>query len=106
MSIISRWFTQEIKVSRRDPSPNWQTESVTLIGTIKGFVQPISGTLRTDLGRVAPNATHRLYCPFDDNLLMGDLLEDEAGQPFVVLWIQVGGIAGTGDHMEALLERK
>lgn len=69
--------------------------------TIRGFIQPVSGSENFSHLNLGQTVSARLYCPIETNLNYGDTIGDYR----VMYSFQPNGISGTEHHKEVLLSQ-
>lgn len=103
-SKMAMWFRDSFNVTRKNYTDTFGAEPFAAEGTIKGFMQPITGRLSQRLGKDAAEASHLLYCDTNAGIDVGDRITDTQNRVWIAQFVQVEGIAGIGDHQEIAVE--
>lgn len=104
-SRMARWFNELVEVYRKEAHEDWEAEPYLLNGTIKCFIQPITGRMATVRGKVSDGAAYRLFCPIGSDVDIGDRIIDSNKVQYIVLFVPPdSGISGVKDHLEIDLE--
>ena len=101
---LSDWFNSDFEVYRKVYEDQFNPESWDFVGTIKGFLQPRSGTIIFTEGSEKPTESLVLYTFATSDLQAYDRIKDADGVMYYVQFSQRHGIAGTDHHIEAFLE--
>jgi len=104
MSILKSWLTDTLEVSRKSYSDEFGTEPFTIVGTIPGLIQPVSGRFSQRSGKESGEASYMLYAELSAEIDAGDRITDAYGRVFIAQFIQPEGISARLDHQEIPLE--
>ncbi len=102
--MISRWYNEVFSVMRKDYSNLFEAEPFVYAGTIRGFLQPITGRLSTLSEKAKGESTYMLYTPIDSVIEPGDRVVGQDGRAWIAQFSQGVGISATGDHQEIPVE--
>ncbi|RLD22221.1 MAG: hypothetical protein DRI69_01915 [Bacteroidetes bacterium] len=98
------WFNDVYSLEKKSYSDLFGTEPFIPSGTIRGFMQPITGRLSNASGKTAGEAAYMLYTPLSSNVEPGDKITGRDGRAWIAQFVQSEGIAGTKDHQEVTVE--
>lgn len=104
MSAMGIWFNSTFTVARKVYSDEFLTEPFTVVGTIKGLIQPISGIYSQRSGKESGEAAYMLYTGLESEIEAGDRITDERGRVWIAQFVQPDGISARKDHQEITLE--
>ena len=104
MAVIDKWFTHEFTVTRKVYSDTFASEPFVAVGTITGFIQPISGILSQRSGKESAEASAMLFTGIDSDVHTGDRITDTKGRVWVANFVQEEGISAIQDHQEIPVE--
>ena len=104
MAVIDKWFTHEFTVTRKTYSDTFASEPFVNVGTIKGFIQPLSGSLSQRSGKESAEVSYLLYTFVDSEVQTGDRIVDSKGRTWIANFVQEEGISAIQDHQEIPVE--
>ncbi|RLD18378.1 MAG: hypothetical protein DRI69_10375 [Bacteroidetes bacterium] len=98
------WFNEVYSLEKKSYSDVFGAEPFIPAGTIRGFMQPITGRLSNTSGKLASEAAYMLYTPLSSDVGAGDKITGRDGRVWIAQFVQSEGIAGTNDHQEVTVE--
>jgi len=102
--MIEHYYNEVYTLDKKSYSDLFGDEPFISQGTIRGFLQAITGRLSNASGKLAGEAAYMFYTPLSSAVEAGDRITGRDGRAWVAQFVQGKGISGTGDHQEITVE--
>ena len=102
--MIEHYYNEVYTLAKKSYSDLFDAEPFIPQGTIRGFMQPITGRLSNASGKLASEAAYMFYTPISSKVEAGDRITGRDGRAWSAQFVQGEGISGMGDHQEITVE--
>jgi len=102
--MIEHYYNEVYTLEKKSYSDLFDAEPFIPQGTIRGFLQPVTGRLSNASGKLAGESASTFYTPISSGMDAGDRITGRDGRVWSAQFVQGEGIAGQGDHQEVTVE--